>query len=146
MKNYSEAEKKLEDAEDFLKLAKIAFESGLYRGCIQNAQGCVELSAKAIISLFEEPKWTHDPSGQLISVVENFLSEIEGRERILEVAQASKELAPWHGKSVYGEFTNDSWLSAREIATEEKAKWALGLAERCFKIGQEFLKNWIREK
>lgn len=144
MNNYNEARKRLWDAQDFLKSAQALYQQNFWRGCIQNAQGCVELSAKAIISLFDEPQWTHDPSEQLILVVEKFLSniEIDEKAKITDLAQASKELAPWHGKTVYGEFVNNTWLSATELATEEKAKMALNLAQKCLQIAQDFLKKW----
>jgi len=87
MENLEEAKKWLKDAEDCLLSAKENLPLANYRVVVQNAQLCVEQSAKAIIACFEEPRWTHDPSDQLNGIItkhKDQIIEIFGRERVSE--------------------------------------------------------------
>jgi len=146
MRNSEEILRKLRDAEDCLKLAEKTFKDRMFRGSLQNSQGCVELCAKAVISVFEEPDWTHNPSGQLRRILEANKEKIE--EGILQglwqLAEDANSLAPWHGRTLYGSGTGREWISAVDLCTEEKAEWALKLARRGFKATQKFMTKWFK--
>jgi HEPN domain-containing protein len=61
MNNLQNAIIKLEDASASLIDAEVSFENSRYRSCVIHSQMAIELSAKTIISCFEEPEWTHNP-------------------------------------------------------------------------------------
>ncbi|MFQ6014768.1 MAG: HEPN domain-containing protein [Anaerolineae bacterium] len=85
MRNFTEVELRLKDAESSLKSAERNFPLEDYRVVVQSAQLCIELSAKAVIAYFEEPLWTHRPSEQLVGIVEDHrgkISETFGEEII----------------------------------------------------------------
>lgn len=144
MRSLREAEKRMRDGEDCLKAAEELFLRELYRSSMQNSQGCVELCAKAVISLFEEPDWTHNPGRQLkeiLKIHEEAIGENEV-EKLSELAQDAGELAPWHGKVLYGEATEEGLLPAVELCTKESAEWALNKAKRAFHSATAFLTKW----
>ncbi|MBI4641564.1 MAG: HEPN domain-containing protein [Candidatus Tectomicrobia bacterium] len=60
MNNLDEVQRRLIDAKDCFVRAERDFSFQDYRGTIQNAQLAIDLSAKAVISYFNEPEWTHN--------------------------------------------------------------------------------------
>jgi HEPN domain-containing protein len=60
-----------------------------YPTVVLNAQLCVEHSAKAVIGCFEEAEWTHDPSRQLYSVINENKTDVkvQNQERELLLAE-----------------------------------------------------------
>jgi len=147
MLNSGEMARRLRDAEDCLRLARQAFQEGSYRGSLQNSQVCVELSAKTVISVFEEPQWTHDPSGQLKKILETHADKINQPilKKLLQLADDAHVIAPWHGWTVYGMGRGPGWKSALEACTQERAEWGLQLAERSFQTAKDFQK-WFQSR
>jgi HEPN domain-containing protein len=144
VRNIIEAQRWLKDAKACLNTARSVFPLGDYRATIQNAQLCIELSAKAIIAYFAEPVWRHDPSEQLLKLLEEHKGEIgEGLAANLHtLAQDAREAAPWHGWSVYGRMEPGGWVPAVDLCTEEKARNLLERAEAAFQTASSFY-SWL---
>lgn len=125
MENYSESERWMKDARDCFLRTKRCFNENDWRGAIQNGQLAIELSAKAMISSFEEPDWTHSPDKQLKEIIEVKKEEIANRfspsfvETLIQITEDVKIAAPWHGWSVYGREREDGggWIPAVELST-----------------------------
>jgi HEPN domain-containing protein len=140
VKNTLETQRWLRDAEACLSTAQTVFFLSDYRAAVQNAQLCIELSAKAVIACFAEPVWRHDPSKQLLKLIEEHGGEIEERlsERLHVLAADVQEAAPWHGWSVYGHLKPEGWMPAVDICTEETARDLLEKAIQAFQTASEF--------
>jgi len=151
MKNFSEADRLRKDAEVCLSSAEKYLLTQDYRITAQQAQLCVEVSAKSVIACFEEPIWTHDPSSQLekitirqkeeiaIKLGENFIS------KLVEIARSATWAAPWHGRTTYGRINPDgSRISASELCTKEVAQELINRARNSFETARIFLEEWSR--
>jgi HEPN domain-containing protein len=140
VKNTLETQRWLRDAEACLSTAQTVFSLGDYRATVQNAQLCIELSAKAVIACFAEPVWRHDPSRQLLKLIEEHEGEIEEElsERLDVLADDVQETAPWHGWSVYGRLEPEGWMPAVDLCTEEAARDMLEKATQAFQTASEF--------
>ena len=153
MENYSESERWMKDAKDCFTRAQRCFNEKDWRGTVQNAQLTIELSAKAMIALFEEPDWTHSPGEQLKMVIESRRKELESKfvasflDDLLCVADDAEVAAPWHGWSVYGREREDGtgWTPAVDLCTKEVAEDLLKRAERTFSTAEKFLET-LREE
>src|SRR3990167_2740628 len=150
MTNKEEIERWLLDAEDTLKTAEADHKGGLIRATVQNAQLCIEFSAKAIISCFETPEWEHDPGKQLKRINEKnreIIAKKIGPDIIKQIdllAQKSSDVALWHGWSTYGRRECDgSWLPAAKVCTKDTAETMLPIAELSFKTANDFYNGWI---
>lgn len=93
-------------------------------GVVGSAQLAVENFAKALIALFEIPTWSHDPSTQLLRLIDRLPPAIQDEAR--ELAKIARELAPEHGRSVYGEPSRG--LTPSDIYGEGHANGALSKA------------------
>jgi HEPN domain-containing protein len=110
MRNFSEIEIRLKDAEYFLRCAEDNLPLEHYTVVVHNAQLCIELSAKAVIAFYEEPTWTHDPSEQFLRILEEHgeeLAEMLEVEDLSTLAEDAGVAAPWHVWSVYGKRMED---------------------------------------
>ena len=143
MKNVTEAGRWLRDAEACLRSAQRALEIQDYRVAVQNAQLCVELSAKAVIAQFAEPLWRHDPSPQLRHLLDGHGEVVvrRGGEEMLaslrQLAEDAQEAAPWHGWSTYGrELEDKGWVAAVDLASEAVASDLLQRAQRSLQTAQ----------
>ncbi|HIC91647.1 MAG TPA: HEPN domain-containing protein [Syntrophaceae bacterium] len=147
MTNIVEVKRRLEDARVCLESAERNLEIGDYRVAVQNAQLCVELSAKAVISYFTEPHWTHNPKSQLLSVLDGRKLDISRSlgvqiiNGLYQIAEDAEEVAPWHMWSVYGREMDEGLVPAARLATKDVAIKLLESARRSFKIVQKFLKK-----
>ena len=130
----------LSDAREALRSSEEAHERVDYRITVQQAQLAAELSAKSVIAYFEEPRWTHDPSGQFRRVMEG--EEIEA---VLEnhalkncekFAQYVRELAPWHSWSIYGRMEGGRRIRASDLCTAEVGEDALNKAKFCISTAE----------
>jgi len=152
MENLEEAKRLLKDAESCLSTAKNNLSLKEWRVVSQYSQLAVELSAKAIIACFEEPRWTHDPSEELDEIVQTHKHEIVrllGEDMIERLAHLSEEVeqaAPWHGWSTYGKRTKKGIVPALELCTEELSKELLEKAERALQTASDLLERWEREE
>lgn len=137
MNGKEEALSFLSDAGEALKSSEEAYEREDYRITVQQAQLAAELSAKSVIAYFEEPRWTHDPSGQFRRVMgREELRAVLGSHTLEDcekLAQYVKELAPWHGWSVYGRMEKGRRIRASELCTAELAADVLDKARFCVK-------------
>ena len=143
MKNTTETGRWLRDAEACFRSAQRALDIQDYRVVVQNAQLCVELSAKAVIAQFAEPLWRHDPSPQLRRLLDTHREAIVRRcgEEMLaslrQLAEDTQEVAPWHGWSTYGrELEDKGWIAAVDLATEAVASDLIQRAQRSLLTAQ----------
>lgn len=148
MKNTSEVTRRLKDARACLTSARKNLPLEEHRVVVQNAQLCIELSAKAVIAYFAEPLWSHDPSNQLLSILEERKGEIEDKfgeallKGLYELASNAEEAAPWHVWSTYGkEAENGAPISAVELCTKEAARDLLERATRCLGVADRFFES-----
>jgi hypothetical protein len=143
VRNFSEFERWLADAKDCLQRAERCFRDNDWRGVVQNSQIATELSAKALISLFEEPAWTHKPDEQLKIIIESRKNEIKALkqdvyDRLIFIADDVGISAPWHGWSVYGREVGGRWVPAVELCTKDTAGDLIERARRTLATAEEF--------
>ncbi len=58
-----------------------------WAGCVHYSQLAVENFAKAIIAIYQVPTWSHDPSNQLMNIINQLPGEV--RELVIELARMS---------------------------------------------------------
>jgi HEPN domain-containing protein len=153
VKNVTEAGRWLRDAEACLRSAEQARDIQDYRVAVQNAQLCVELSAKAVIAQFAEPLWRHDPSPQLRRLLDVHGEMIVRRcgegmlASLRQLAEDAQEAAPWHGWSTYGrEIEDEGWVAAVDLSTEAVASDLLQRAQRSVLTARSFAALMIPSK
>ena len=141
-----EALYRLELARGYLERARKALALGDFADTMGEAQLSVENSAKAVISCFQIPSWSHDPSEELLDVIKyNQLSIIEllGEEflrRLIELAEKVHVIAPEHGRSTYGDV--ERRIPPWRIYSEEDARKGLNYAEDAYEVAENFVKAW----
>jgi len=106
---------------------------------VHYAQLAIEKSAKAVISCFEAFKWTHDPSDQLLKIIERGLLE----KSFMEICSHVKEAAPWHGRATYGGIRNGKWKSPSQLCNERIAHELLDRANRCTDMADRFIEGFF---
>ncbi|NHW44296.1 MAG: HEPN domain-containing protein [Candidatus Verstraetearchaeota archaeon] len=99
-------------------------------GAVHFAQLAVENFAKAIVALYEVPTWSHDPSSQLLRLLNRVPQSLA--EEVCELASIARELAPEHGRSAYGEPSGG--LTPDDIYTEAHARGFVAKALRAREI------------
>lgn len=143
MNNKVDSQNWAKDARNFFKRAQICFNILDWHGTVQNAQLCIEHSAKAIIAYFAEPEWTHNPAEQLLKIVSENLEELKKKGAdilsLKKLAQYVKDVAPWHGLASYGEETDEGHVPASELCTEKIARELFLKAEESLQILENFL-------
>jgi len=149
MKNFSEAERWLKDAEVCLSSAEKHLLTHDHRITSQQAQLSIEFSVKSVIACFEEPLWTHDPSWQLEKIISQQKEEIAAKmgenfiSKLAELTRNATWAAPWHGRTTYGRINPDgSRTSAFELCTEEIAQELMNRAKSSFETARIFLEKW----
>ena len=70
MNSKADAEYRRRLAKGFLDEARLNFNYGLWRSCVDNSQLSIENSGKMLISLFEPVEKSHNPSRQLKRLLE----------------------------------------------------------------------------
>jgi len=141
-----EALYRLELARGYLERAKKALASCDFADTIGEAQLSMENSAKAVISCFQIPSWSHDPSEELLDVIKSNklrIIELLGEEflrRLRELADKVHFIAPEHGRSTYGDA--ERRIPPWRIYSEEDARKGLDHAEEAYKISDNFVKAW----
>jgi hypothetical protein len=146
MRNVTEVSRWHRDAQACLTSAQRALALEDHRVAVQNAQLCIELSAKAVIAYFAEPLWRHDPSPQLRSILTVQAEAIAERggqglvQALHQLATDAEEAAPWHGWSTYGKESEDgTWIAAVDLCIREVAEDLLIRARRAFQALSDFL-------
>lgn len=148
MKSATEARRWLRDAEACLVSAERAYQAQDYRVAAQNAQLCVEQSAKSVIAHVAEPLWRHDPSPQLRRLVKTHAETIVERcddemvAALLQLADDAEEAAPWHGWATYGREGEQGWLPAVDLCTQADAQGLLERARRAYPLAKRFADRW----
>lgn len=145
MNNIDEFYRRLKDGRACLEGAEKNLSLKDYRTSIQNAQLCIEMCAKAIISYFTEPLWQHDPSDQLLSIIKRYGKKISHQFYqgiVADLNRLSKEAetaAPWHAWSTYGKEKKDgSWIAAVDLCKKDIAMKLVQGAKESFKIAEKF--------
>lgn len=149
MTNDIGAEQYLQIVRRTLTIARQNRDQGLYEAGVQYGQLCVENSAKLIIAFFDVPPHTHNPGPELYGIVndhEATLRAAGGEElirRLRILARDAEEIAAWHEWSTYGRRMPDGIFQlAQELCTEERAAWAVTLAERSAATAEAFMAAW----
>jgi len=113
LQSEEEARYRLTLAEGYLERARKALASEDFSDTVSEAQLCVENAAKAVVSCFRIPGWSHDPSAELREVLESNQLEIKkslGSDFLRKLgwlAEASHLVAPEHGRASYGDFREE---------------------------------------
>ena len=115
-------------AKKYLEEAEKSLQRRDYRDAVLNSQLSIENSAKAAISIFHIPSWSHNPGPELRSLLKSFPKDL--RKDVERLAQLSEELAPEHGRATYGEPTRG--LTPWEIYSYEDAYRAISIAREGF--------------
>ncbi|MEM2553784.1 MAG: HEPN domain-containing protein [Nitrososphaerota archaeon] len=113
-------------AQFYLKDAEEAFKRNDWRTTVSSSQLCAENAARAVVSFFKIPSWSHDPSSELIDIVDKIPNGLE--ELINELVSIVRSLAPEHGRSTYGEPTRG--LTPWDIYSITDAEKALRMARK----------------
>lgn len=103
-----------------------------WAGTVSASQLAVENFAKAVISVFEVPTWSHDPSDELNRLKESFPYGVEGL--VEELVILVRETAPEHGRASYGEpigglLPSDLYGEGHASSAFEKGRKASEIAE-----------------
>jgi len=126
----AEVNYRLRLAENYLKDAEESFKRGDFRATVASSQLTVENSAKAIISVFRIPSWSHDPSHELREIAQQIPLDV--RHLVEELADLAEILAPEHGRSTYGEPARG--LTPWEIYSRDDAEKTLQYARKAVEI------------
>jgi len=119
-------------AERYLEDADGAHRRGDNRGTVSSSQLSVENSAKAVVAFFRIPSWSHDLSPELRELLESI--PLGTRPLAEELAGIAEELAPEHGRSIYGEPIRG--LTPWDIYSEEDAAATLQKAKRAIECAR----------
>lgn len=110
------------------------------------AQLSVENAAKAVISCFQIPSWSHDPSEELLGIAKNNqpkIGELLGSEflkRLERLAETAHIIAPEHGRASYGDI--ERRIPPWRIYSEEDAQKALEYAREACTTAKSFIRAW----
>lgn len=141
-----EALYRLELAGWYLDRARKALALGDFAGAMAEAQLSVENSAKAVISCFRIPSWSHDPGEELLDVMEENQRRIipllgeEFLKRLKGVAEKAHVMAPEHGRSTYGDM--ERRIPPWQIYSQGDARRGLEHAEDAYQVANGFVKAW----
>ncbi len=142
---FDEAVYRRKSALNYLNRANNAFKNKDLPGCILFSQLTVENAAKAVISIFKLPSWSHDPSSEIKDVLKEYAMEISKKnskliDMLSELAETSHLLAPEHGRATYGE--PEKRLTPEDIYVLKDAEKTLEEAKKSIGIMEEFLNHW----
>jgi HEPN domain-containing protein len=143
---FEDVKYRLELARDHLEGARKALEVREFAIAVGEAQLSIENAAKAVISCFRIPTWSHDPSEELREIVK----EKEGRivetlgpdflAKLEELASLAHEVAPEHGRVAYGDLTKRT--PPRRLYSEAEAEKAVRGAEKALAVATTFVNKW----
>ncbi|MGQ9479601.1 MAG: HEPN domain-containing protein [Thermoproteota archaeon] len=108
---------RLRMARRYLEDAEAAYIRRDYRTTVSSSQSYVENATKAVIAYFKVPSWSHDPSVELRELIDRIPKGV--RSLAEKIATYAQELAPEHGRSIYGE--PSSGLTPWELYSKEDA-------------------------
>lgn len=122
-------------AEKYLEEAREAYGRRDYRLTVASSQLCAENAAKAVISVYRTPSWSHDPSNELLEVAQQLPQHL--REYTEELAEIARTLASEHGRTTYGEPLRG--LTPWNLYGEREAAESLRMAERTWELMKKIL-------
>ena len=73
-----ELEYRLALANEHLRRAEMYCQVSDWAGCVHYSQLSIENFAKALISMYEVPTWSHDPSNQLLTLLSQLPEDLRG--------------------------------------------------------------------
>ncbi len=124
-------------AEEHLETAAMRFRAGDWAGVVQSSQLAAKNAAKAVISHFHIPSWTHDPSRELREILEELPEDL--RSSAERLAEISETLAPKHGRTSYG--VPDKRLTPKQLYDMGRAGKSLKAARKSLEISRNILKG-----
>jgi len=110
---------------------------GDWAGTVHFVQLAVKNFAKTIIALYEVPTWSHDPSNQLLRLLDRVPQDLIEEAR--ELALTAREIASEHGRSTYGE--PEGRLTPDNLYTEAYARDLVTKARRAREIVAQVFKT-----
>ena len=126
-------------AVQYLNDAENAYNRRDWRFCVASAQMAVENAAKTLISIHRIPSWSHDPSRELLELIDKFPKEY--KEEIEELANYAHILAPEYARTSYGDPILG--LTPWELYNEEYARKCLEIAKKAIKIMKKIIKTLL---
>ncbi len=104
---------------------------------MEASQLAVENTAKAVIAVARIPSWSHDPSSELLEIMDKLPKN--KWKMIEELAKLVHELAPEHGLTTYGKPSEG--LTPWEIYDERKALEALKKSRKALQLTRKILRG-----
>jgi HEPN domain-containing protein len=144
MNNDTDYRSWLEGAQKHLHHAEVTLPLKQYVIVVHYAQLALECAAKVIIGYYHEPRWTHDPSDELLNLIsvqgkqlERHLNKTTMR-ALRQLALDVRAYAQWHIWATYGSHElGGAHRSSDELCTPEvaadlmpRARHAVALASR----------------
>ena len=129
-------------ANEHLRRAETYCQLGDWAGCVHYSQLSIENFVKALISMYEVPTWSHDPSNQLLTLLSQLPEDL--RSIVRELALMSREVAVEHARSTYGE--PSSGLTPGMLYDRDYASALLNKARRARDIVNTVLRRLGIEK
>ena len=127
-----EVEYRIELAIKFLEEAERAWSTGDWRRVVESSQLASENAAKSINMI---PSWSHDPYEELIEISLGLNPEY--RKPISRLAEIAHELAPEHGRVIYGEPIRG--VTPWNLYSREDAENALDKAREAVKTAKNLI-------
>ena len=129
-------------ANEHLRRAEMYCQVSDWAGCVHYSQLSIENFAKALISMYEVPTWSHDPSNQLLTLLSQLPEDL--RSIVRELALMSREVTVEHARSTYGE--PSSGLTPGMLYDRDYASALLNKARRARDIVNTVLRRLGIEK
>lgn len=95
-----------------------------------------ENAAKAVVAVHQVPSWSHDPSAELLEIVDRLPEGL--REAARRLARIAHELAPEHGRVTYGEPARG--VTPWEVYGRGDAMGTLNAAKESVRLMERILK------
>ena len=122
-------------AEEHLQTAEKRYTIEDWAGVVQSSQLAAENAAKAVISHYHIPSWTHDPSGELEQITSQLPPNT--RNHAHRLAEIVRELAPEHGRTSYG--LPAQRITPAQLYSRDAAEQALHAAREAINIAKHIL-------
>jgi HEPN domain-containing protein len=130
-----EVEYRIELATRFLEEAEKAWSSGDWRRVVESSQLASENAAKSVIAIYRIPSWSHDPYEELVEISLDLNPKY--RKPISRLAEIAHELAPEHGRVIYGE--PGRGVTPWDLYSREDAENALDKAREAVKTAKNLI-------
>lgn len=136
MNSQEYARRLIQEAIESLETARISLENAIRESAAHYAQLAIEKAAKAIISLYEEPEWTHDPSPQLRNIIKNIAKTKKEEIELETLADIVYQASPWHVWSTYGK----EGQTPKQVAKSKMVDKLVEYANQAISIATSFVK------